>query len=159
MDRLAEAEQHYLRATPILEAALGPDHPKVSTALNNLAGLLRVMQRFDESETIYRRVLRIDEVCYSEDDPEVAIHADNLAGLLEQTHRPEEAQALRHQAVRNFFRFARTAGYEHPSHREAVVKYVNLLMHLGASPQQIISKLELTAEELSSLDQEDGLDP
>jgi tetratricopeptide (TPR) repeat protein len=35
--RYAEAEPLYRRAVAIAEKALGPDHPRVGTALNNLA--------------------------------------------------------------------------------------------------------------------------
>ena len=39
--KLDEAKPFYDRAIAILEKALGPDHPHVAAALNNLAGLLK----------------------------------------------------------------------------------------------------------------------
>ena len=38
--KLAEAEPHYQRTLTILEKSLGPEHPSVASALNNLASLL-----------------------------------------------------------------------------------------------------------------------
>lgn len=43
--KYAEAESHSKRAAEILEEALGPDHPNVATAFNNLAALLREQVR------------------------------------------------------------------------------------------------------------------
>lgn len=43
--KYAEAEPLYVRATEILEKALGPEHPNVATPLNNRAWLLRAQVR------------------------------------------------------------------------------------------------------------------
>ena len=43
MGKLAEAEPFYQRALAVWKKALGPDHPHVAIALNNLASLLQVL--------------------------------------------------------------------------------------------------------------------
>jgi hypothetical protein len=43
--RTAEAEPLYKRALATTEKALGPDHPNVGTALNNLTNLAFVQNR------------------------------------------------------------------------------------------------------------------
>ena len=47
----------------------GPDHPKVATALNNLALLLEATNRSGEAEPLMRRALTIDEDTYGPDLP------------------------------------------------------------------------------------------
>ena len=49
----------YRRALAIWERSLGPDHPNVASALNNLAGVLRAKNRLGEAEPLLRRVLEI----------------------------------------------------------------------------------------------------
>ena len=46
------------------EASYGPDHPEVAIRLNNLAILLRDMNRLGEAEPLFRRALAIDEASY-----------------------------------------------------------------------------------------------
>jgi hypothetical protein len=48
------------RALPIWEAAYGPDHPNVATALKNLATPLKARNRLAEAEPLMRRALAID---------------------------------------------------------------------------------------------------
>ena len=43
------------RALAIDEASFGPNHPKVAIRLNNLAQLLKAMNRLDEAEPLMRR--------------------------------------------------------------------------------------------------------
>jgi len=45
-----EAEQVLKRALAVLEKALGPDHPNVAIAVNNLAGLYKDQGRHEEAE-------------------------------------------------------------------------------------------------------------
>jgi hypothetical protein len=52
----------------IQEKALGPDHPDVATALNNLASIYRSGQ-YALAESLYRRALLIDERALAPDTP------------------------------------------------------------------------------------------
>jgi CHAT domain-containing protein len=64
-----------------LEKALGPEHPDVATALNNLAGLYRAQGRYAEAEPAYKRSLAIREKALGPEHPAVATALNNLAWL------------------------------------------------------------------------------
>ena len=56
LEKAHTAEPLYRRALAIDEKSLGPEHPKVATNLNNLAELLRAINRLAEAaEPLYRR--------------------------------------------------------------------------------------------------------
>jgi tetratricopeptide (TPR) repeat protein len=46
----------YKRSLAILEKALGPDHPNVATALNNLALLYKNQGRYADAEPLYKAI-------------------------------------------------------------------------------------------------------
>jgi tetratricopeptide (TPR) repeat protein len=48
------------RTRPVRKA-LGPDHPSMAAALNNLAGLLEAKGDYARAEPLYRRALAINE--------------------------------------------------------------------------------------------------
>ena len=73
--------------------ALGPDHPKVATALNNLAVLLRATNRLDEAEPLFRRALAIDERAYGPDHPERRHRPQQPGGLLLRHQPPGRGRA------------------------------------------------------------------
>jgi len=79
--RRAEAERMARRAVSINETRFGPDHPNLTTCLNNLAALL---QDANEAEPMMRRALAIDEVSLGAEHPWVAVARANLAALLAQ---------------------------------------------------------------------------
>ncbi len=54
-----QAEPLYQRALAIREKALGPNHPNVTTSLENLAALYRATKRDEEGETLEQRAARI----------------------------------------------------------------------------------------------------
>ncbi|CAB1096625.1 unnamed protein product [Ectocarpus sp. CCAP 1310/34] len=99
--KLDEAGPLYDRAIRIWEAALGPEHSQVATALNNRARLLRVQGKYDDAEQpyerslairekgnydeagkLYERSLAIREKALGPDHPDVAQSLNNWAGLL-----------------------------------------------------------------------------
>ena len=82
-----------------MRPSLGPDHPNVASAVNNLAELLRVTNRLDEAEPLYRRALAMDAASFGESHPKVAIRAGNLAGVLQATGRAREAVGLRQHSL------------------------------------------------------------
>jgi tetratricopeptide (TPR) repeat protein len=98
----AQYEQAITIATALLEEEekrLGPDHPRVATALNNLAQLLHDTNRLNEAEPLMRRALEIDEASYGPQHPEVASMLNNLATLLHATNRLGEAEPLMRRAL------------------------------------------------------------
>jgi hypothetical protein len=80
----------------MLERALGPDHPEVATALNNLAGLDARLGRYTEAEPLYKRAIAIDEKALGPGHPTVAQLRGNLATMYDAQGRHAEAEALRH---------------------------------------------------------------
>jgi Tetratricopeptide repeat len=57
--RYAKAEPLARRALAIREKALGPEHPKLATALENFASLLRNLGRSEEGATLEARARAI----------------------------------------------------------------------------------------------------
>jgi tetratricopeptide (TPR) repeat protein len=94
-----QAEPLLRRALAIDEASFGSDHPRVAQSLNNLAYVLRQINRLGEAEQLYRRALAIDEANFGRDDPEVAIDLNNLALLLQDTNRLGEAERFLRRAL------------------------------------------------------------
>ena len=79
--RYSEAIPLAQRTLTIREKALGPDHPDVAVALNNLAELYRVQGRYADAEPLYKRALAIREKALGPDHPDVAQSLNNLAVL------------------------------------------------------------------------------
>ena len=94
-----------------MRKALGPDHPKVATALNNLAQLLAGHEPAFRGRALYRRALAIDEKSLGPDHPEVAKDLNNLAELLQATNRLSEAEPLMRRALAIF---EKSFGPDHP---------------------------------------------
>ena len=89
-----EAETAVARALALREQALGPDHPDVATALNNLAALYDAQGRYAEAEPLYLRSLGIREQALGPDHPDVAAALNDLALLYDDQGRYAEAEPL-----------------------------------------------------------------
>jgi tetratricopeptide (TPR) repeat protein len=109
--RYSEAIPLAQRTLAIVEKALGPDHPNVATALNNLADLYRAQGRYPDAETLYKRSLAIREKALGPDDLNVALSLNNLAGLYLTQGRYADVEALfkRSLAIRE-----KALGPDHP---------------------------------------------
>ena len=92
--RYADAEPLYKRSLAIYEKALGPDHPHVATALNNLAQLYQAQGRYADAEPLYKRSLAIYEKALGPDHPDVATSLNNLAELYQAQGRYADAEPL-----------------------------------------------------------------
>ncbi|CAN0079365.1 unnamed protein product, partial [Hapterophycus canaliculatus] len=120
------SQSNYREAKPLLERSLaiwdkmlGPDHPHVAMALNNLAQVLQSQVRVDpllyttplaithllatqgnyeEAKPLLERSLTIREKV-GPDDPDVAMALKNLAGLLRRQSKYAEAGALYERAT------------------------------------------------------------
>jgi len=82
-----------------------------STALNNLAILLKATNRLAEAEPLMRRTLAIEEQSYGDQHTNVGIRLSNLAQLLQDTNRLAEAEPLMRRALAMG---ERLYGPEHP---------------------------------------------
>jgi hypothetical protein len=87
------------RALAIAEAVYGPEHPVVSTGLNNLALALRDLGRAGEALPLFRRALAIAEAVYGPEHPVVSTRLNNLAGALRALGRAGEALPLLERAL------------------------------------------------------------
>jgi tetratricopeptide (TPR) repeat protein len=92
--RYAEAVPLARRALAIREKALGPDHPAVGGALNNVAELYRAQGRYAEAEPLYKRTASIFEKALGADHPDVGTSLNNLAELYRAQGRYAEAEPL-----------------------------------------------------------------
>ncbi|HUT52546.1 MAG TPA: tetratricopeptide repeat protein [bacterium] len=119
----AAAETYYVmgeykKAEPILQDLMdrnrtnyGSESKEYASSLNNLALLLRAINRLDESENYMREALDIDERLLGPENPNVAIELANLAGLLQATERTAEAEQLLRKSLAIL---ERSFGPDHP---------------------------------------------
>src|SRR5919108_3798065 len=77
-----------------IEAALGPMHLDVASALTHLAGLYMEQGRYAEAEPLHWRALAIQEEALGPTHPAVAASLANLATVLLRQHQLAEAQPL-----------------------------------------------------------------
>lgn len=101
----------FRHALELQEQALGEDHPKVATTLNNLAGLYQDMGEYEQALPLYQRSFKIKEQALGEDHTEVAATLNNLAELYRATEENEQALPLYQQALKIV---ERTLGEGHP---------------------------------------------
>ena len=76
-----EAESLFKQALANSEQALGPNHPDVAGALNNLAECYRAQGRYTDAEPLYERALVIIETALGADHSIFATALNNLALL------------------------------------------------------------------------------
>ena len=82
----------------INEKALGPDHPSVELALNDLAELYKEQGRYAEADPLYRRALATWKEALGPNHPDVAQSLNNLAGLYLAQGRYADAEPLHKRA-------------------------------------------------------------
>jgi CHAT domain-containing protein/tetratricopeptide (TPR) repeat protein len=90
--KYAEATETAKRVLAIREKALGPDHPRVGGALNELAELYRAQGLLTAAEPLYRRNLAITQKAFGPDHLVVAIALNNLALLYRDQGRLADAE-------------------------------------------------------------------
>jgi tetratricopeptide (TPR) repeat protein len=109
--RCADAEPLYKRSLAIKEKVLGPDHPFVATALNDLAALHADQGHYADAEPLFKRSLAILEKALGPGHPDVAQSLSNLAELYRRQGRDTDAEPLfkRSLAIRE-----KALGADHP---------------------------------------------
>jgi CHAT domain-containing protein len=93
MGDYAKAEPLYQRALKIKEKALGPEHPKTATGLNNLARLYETMGDYTKAELLYQRAFKISEKAVGPEHRNTATSLKNLAFV--HYHMGDLKEALR----------------------------------------------------------------
>jgi tetratricopeptide (TPR) repeat protein len=96
LGRVEEAEALLRHALPILERELGPDHPEVAGAWNNLAGTLAEL---DEAAVAYRHALAAKERTLGPEHPSLAITLNNLGVNARRRGELEEAEGFYRRAL------------------------------------------------------------
>ncbi|HEY5944037.1 MAG TPA: serine/threonine-protein kinase [Kofleriaceae bacterium] len=87
----ALAREHYEAQHAILLKLVGPEHPLVAMALNNLGLNAAAEDRFDDAERYYRSSVSLLEKTFGADHPRVAIALTNLGAALRSHDKPAEA--------------------------------------------------------------------
>ena len=87
-----------LRSLDIREKTLGPGHPAVANALQNLAKVFFQQHRYGEAEALYSRAVAIMEKSLGPDHPDLIHTLDRYALLLQETKRKSEASAMKVRA-------------------------------------------------------------
>jgi tetratricopeptide (TPR) repeat protein len=131
--QLDQARPLLERALSIVEAAHGPNHPKVATSLSNLATILRELELLPEAKLLLERALSIDEATHGPDHPRVATRLNNLAMVLRHTEeQPGKVKALLERAL------AIDESAHGPNHPKVAIRLSNLAT--------VLSDLELPAQ-------------
>jgi tetratricopeptide (TPR) repeat protein len=95
-----DARAAFERALTIGEAAYGPNHPTVATAVNNLGTVLRDLGDLAGARAAFERVLTIDEAVYGPEHPTVAFRVNNLGNVLYDLGDLAGARAAYQRALR-----------------------------------------------------------
>lgn len=99
LGREAEAEAAIRDLLPDLERLVGPDHPEVAVALNNLAAIVQGHGDLTLAESLYRRVVTIKAAALGDRSPGLAVALNNLGTVLRRQGRPAEAADLYRRAI------------------------------------------------------------
>ena len=124
-DDLAQARADYERVLELYTEALGPEHPDVAGALNNIGIVLDELREFDEAKAHYHRAIEIRRKAHGADHPKVAVLLNNLAATHASLREYGEAMKLFEEVLR--IRHA-IYGETHPS---VVTAHDNLGVSLG----------------------------
>jgi tetratricopeptide (TPR) repeat protein len=126
------------RALQIQETLYGPDHPDLTTTLNDLGWVLSDLGQPSAAIPLHRRALRIREAAYGPDDPQVATALTNLGRALTDLGKPDQARPLLERALQ----IRQTIyGPDHPRVATALADLGVALTDLG-QPDQARSLLE-----------------
>jgi CHAT domain-containing protein len=82
------------RALSIRERVLGPNHPGLATAINNLAVLYSAQGRYADADPWLQRSLALREKALGPNHPDVATALNNLAGSYQGQGRSADAEPL-----------------------------------------------------------------
>jgi CHAT domain-containing protein/Tfp pilus assembly protein PilF len=123
------------RVLSIRERELGPNHPDVAVALDNLANLYRIQGRHADAESLLQRSLEIREQALGSDDPDLAGTLLNLGALYLDQDRDAEAEPL---LLRALAIWENAFGPDHPDVARAVNNlaglYLNQARYADAEP-------------------------
>lgn len=137
------AEPLHKHALVISEKVLGPEHPAVAAALNNLATLYHDHEKHAQAAPLYQRALAIREKVLGPEHPDVATSLNNLAALYASQGQHTHAAPLYQRALAIL---EKSLGPEHPNFIEGLQNYAALLRTLRRNEEA--EKLETRVSEL-----------
>jgi tetratricopeptide (TPR) repeat protein len=122
------AQRFHVRALAICEKELGPEHPDVAAALNNLALLLLDQGDLAGARLLLERALAIHEKALGPEHPDTATSLNSLASVLQEQGDLAGARPLRERAVAIC---EKALGPEHPDTANSVNCLAYLLQDQG----------------------------
>ncbi|WP_375771750.1 tetratricopeptide repeat-containing serine/threonine protein kinase [Archangium gephyra] len=126
MGRYDEARSRYERVLELRKKVLGPEHPKVISAYNNLGVALGALGKYEEARAAYEQALTLRRKTLGPDNPLVANSYSNLGTALGQLGKHDEARDLYEHALA----IRKNAlGLEHP---DVAISRNNLAVALDA---------------------------
>jgi serine/threonine-protein kinase len=135
LGRLAEYQGQSKLARTLYERSVGlyrqfgmQQRPEMSSALNDLAGLLFQQGEYAEAARLYRTALDIDRSTLGQDHPAVATHIQSLAVTLQYQGLLAEAEPLYAQSLDLM---QRVLGPQHPTTLDALANYGTFLLRTG----------------------------
>src|SRR5206468_4710466 len=126
--RYSEAIPLAIQSLQLCEKALGPEHPKTATDLNNLGYLYATTGDYAKAEPLYQRALKIKEKALGPEHPSTAISLNNLALLYYHMGDYAKAKPLYERALKIR---EKALGLEHPSTAESLDKLGLLYQDMG----------------------------
>lgn len=96
--RYAEALRSYQSALSIFESLLGPEHPHVAAALNNMSGAYKGLGDTENAIKVLKRALRIRQKVLGSSHPYTGSTLVNLATMYQETGNYEAALKFFEQA-------------------------------------------------------------
>jgi len=120
----AEAERSFARALPVVEKAMGAEHPVAIAIVKDLARVSERLGKHDAAEQNYRRALAAAERSLGNNHPKVLPPLTRLARFFHDRGRLAEAEALYLRAIR--IREG-VSGPEHPEIGALLAAYADIL--------------------------------
>jgi tetratricopeptide (TPR) repeat protein len=111
MGRYEEARASHERVLALWEKTLGPEHPDVALALNNLAVVSESQKKYPEARALHERALALRQKALGPTHPEVANSLANLGSVLR--HEGKYAEA-REKYLRALALHEKVVGPNHP---------------------------------------------
>jgi serine/threonine-protein kinase len=128
MSKGAEAKASLEKALPLLERSVGPDHPDMAHALNNLGNSYLGLGDFAKAREHYSRALAIWEKTLGPEHPRVGAAVGNLGVLLDTIGDYAGAKAY---AERSLAIFEKALGPDHHYTGAAMNNVATVLFHMG----------------------------
>ncbi len=110
----------------------GPEDPRLSASLNNLAFLYHAQGMYDDAEPLYQRALVIVEKAHGPEHPDVATSLNNLAFLYHVQGRYADAEPLYRRAL---VIVEKVLGPLHPNLAISMENYADLLRKIDRSAE------------------------